>query len=159
MLSLPTFKAQRRQTSGDMGSEVALCCTLAVIHLNALPGAHISPASETDCCQHYVYIASAQEGSVFSSQRSIQPGGRRRSIEPGSSQRAFADVQDPATSRRSLGSKSAVEEVSCTCCDVSLLPWTSCLLAMSRTAACAALKHNMAGRNMLTSAGTNVLHC
>jgi ABC-type multidrug transport system fused ATPase/permease subunit len=71
MLSLPTFKAQRRQTSGDMGSE---------------------------------------EGSVFNSQRSIQPGGRRRSIEPGSSQRAFADVQDPATSRRSLGSKSAVDE-------------------------------------------------
>jgi hypothetical protein len=48
---------------------------------------------------------------VFNSQRSIQPGGRRRSIEPGSSQRAFADVQDPATSRRSLGSKSAVDEV------------------------------------------------
>ena len=28
MLSLPTFKAQRRQTSGDMGSEVPLCCVL-----------------------------------------------------------------------------------------------------------------------------------
>lgn len=59
MLSMPTFKAQRRHASGELGSE---------------------------------------DGSVFSSQRSLGPGGSRRSL---------AAARDPAASRRSLGAASA----------------------------------------------------
>ena len=66
---------------------------------------------------------------MFNSQRSIQPGGQRRSI--GSSQRAFADMQDPAASRRSIGSKAAVDEVRGTVCNHALfcVVSTSCYSA------------------------------